>query len=207
MLNPSGTSQYLRLVGQPTLYLMPRHVGTEWEVAADMARRILPPGAGGGDEKRPPALLLPASIDQIWAIEIVFQGKLHRLERDSAGNWLVHAGQHTHSAHNDAHIADPDKARIIAAALAALDQTQIESVVARHPGDADLERYGLSRPEVIVLMYARDNSSPLIRLAIGNVSGDGFSRYAQLSGRDIIKVAAYAADNLVQLLKAVGVAS
>jgi Domain of unknown function (DUF4340) len=206
-LNPSGTSQYLRLVGQPTLYLMPRHVGTEWEVAADMARRILPPEAGSGDEKRPPALLLPASIDQIWAIEIVFQGKLHRLERDSAGNWLVHTGQHTHSANNDAHIADPDKARIIAAALAALDQTQIEAVVARHPGDADLERYGLSRPEVIVLMYARDNSSPLIRLAIGNVSGDGFSRYARLSGRDIITVAAYAADNLVQLLKAVGVAS
>jgi Domain of unknown function (DUF4340) len=208
-LNPSGTSQYLRLVGLPTVYLMPRHVGTEWEVAADMARRILPPEAGGGDEtaKRLTALLLPASIDRIWAIEIVIQGKLYRLERDGAGNWLLHTGQHAHAGSSDVHIADPDKARIIATALAALDQTQIETVVAKHPGDAELEQYGLSRPEVIALMYARDNSSPLVRLAIGNVSGDGFSRYARLAGGDIVTIAAYTATNMVQLLKAVGAGS
>jgi len=55
----------LRLVGLPTVHLMPRHVGTEWEVTADMARRILPPEADSGDEnaKGLTALLLPASID------------------------------------------------------------------------------------------------------------------------------------------------
>ena len=208
-LNPSGTSQYLRLVGQPTVYLMPRHVGTEWEVTADMARRILPPEAGSGDEnaKRLTALLLPASIDRIWAIEIVIQGKLHRLERDGAGNWLVHTGQHAQAGNTDTHIADPDKARIIATALAALDQTQIETVVAKQPSEAELERYGLSRPEVIALMYARDSSSPLVRLAIGNVSGDGFSRFARLAGGDVVTIAAYTATNMVQLLKAVGAAS
>src|SRR5437667_195227 len=65
-LNPAGTSQYLRLVGRPTVHLMPRHVGTEWEVTADMARRILPPEAGGGDGNANglTALLLPASIDR-----------------------------------------------------------------------------------------------------------------------------------------------
>jgi hypothetical protein len=208
-LNPSNTAQYLRLVGQPTVYLMPRHVGTEWEVTADLARRILPPEAGSGDEnaKRLTALLLPASIDRIWAIEIVTQGKLHRLERDSAGTWLLHTGQHAHAGNSDAHIADPDKARIIATALAALDQTQTETVVTKHPSEAELERYGLSRPAVIALMYARDSSSPLVRLAIGNVSGDGFSRYARLSGGDVVTIAAYTATNLVQLLKAVGAAS
>jgi hypothetical protein len=208
-LNPSGTSQYLRLVGQPTVYLMPRHVGTEWEVTADMARRILPPEAGSGDEnaKRLTALLLPASIDRIWAIEIVIQGKLHRLERDGAGNWLVHTGQHAHAGNTDTHIADPDKARIIATALAALDQTQIETVVAKQPSEAELERYGLSRPEVSALMYARDSASPLVRLAIGNVSGDGFSRYARLAGGDVVTIAAYTATNMVQLLKAVGAGS
>jgi Domain of unknown function (DUF4340) len=208
-LNPSGTAQYLRLVGQPTVYLMPRHVGTEWEVTADMARRILPLEAGSGDEsaKRLTALLLPASIDRIWAIEIAIQGKLYRLERDSAGNWLLHTGQHSHAGNTDTHIADPEKARIIATALAALDQTQIETVVAKHPGEAELEQYGLSRPEVIALMYARDSSSPLVRLAIGNVSGDGFSRYARLAGGDVVTIAAYTATNMVQLLKAVGAAS
>jgi hypothetical protein len=208
-LNPAGTSQYLRLVGLPTVHLMPRHVGTEWEVTADMARRILPPesSGGAGGAMRLKGLMLPASIDRIWAIEIVFRAKLHRLERDSAGNWLVHAGQHTHSSSSDAHIADPDKAHIIATALAALDQTQIEAVVARHPTDADLDRYGLSRPEVIALMYTRDSSSPLLRLEIGNMTGDGFTRYARLSGEDVVTIAAYTATNLVQLLKAVGAAS
>jgi hypothetical protein len=208
-LNPSSTAQYLRLVGRPTVYLMARHVGTEWEVTADMARRILPPEAGSGDEnaKRLTTLLLPASIDRIWAIEIVIQGKLYRLERDSAGNWLLHTGQHTHAGTSDVHTADADKARIIATALAALDQTQIETVVAKHPAEAEVEQYGLNRPEVIALMYARDGSSPLVRLAIGNVSGDGFSRYARLAGGDVVTIAAYTATNMAQLLKAVGAAS
>jgi Domain of unknown function (DUF4340) len=208
-LNPSGTAQYLRLVGQPTVYLMPRHVGTEWEVTADMARRTLPPESGSSDEnaKRLTALLLPASIDRIWAIEIVIQGKLSRLERDSAGNWLLHTGQHTHAGNTDAHVADPDKARTIATALASLDQTQIETVVAKHPDEAELEQYGLNRPEVIALMYARDSSSPLARLAIGKVSSDGFSRYARLAGGDVVTIAGYTATNMVQLLKAVGAAS
>jgi hypothetical protein len=47
-LNAASTSQYVRLVGQPTLYLMPRHVGAEWELTADMARRISPPVAESG---------------------------------------------------------------------------------------------------------------------------------------------------------------
>jgi hypothetical protein len=207
-MNPSGNAQYARLVGQPTLYLMPRHVGAEWEVTADMAKRLLPPETGGGENaKRLTALLLPASIDQIWAIEIVVEGKLHRLERDSDGNWLLHTGQHAHAGTSDVHTADPEKARIIATALAALDQTQIETVVAKNPGDAELERYGLSQPELIALMYARDSGTPLARLAIGKASGDGFSRYARLAGGDIVTIAAYTATNMVQLLKAVGAAS
>lgn len=207
-LNPAGTSQYLRVVGQPPVHLMPRHVGTEWEVTADMARRILPEKAGGDESaKRLTALLLPVSIDKLWAIEIVMQGKLHRLERDGAGNWLLHTGQHVHVDSSDAHVADPEQARIIATALGSLDQTQIETVVSKHPGEAELDRCGLSRPEVIALMYARDSSSPLVRLSIGNVSGDGFSRYAQLSGGDVVTVAAYTVSNMVQLLRTLGAAS
>lgn len=207
-LNPSGTSQYVRLIGQPTLYLMPRHVGTEWELTADIARRILPPDAGGNDgSKRRAGLLLTASVDRLWAIEIVFGGKLHRFERDRAGSWLLHIGQHTHTGDSDAHIADPTQARIIAAALAGLDHTQIEAVVSHRPSNADLDRYGLSRPALIILMYARDNSSPLARLAIGNITGDSFSRYAQLSDGDVLTIAAYKATGMVDLLKAVGAAS
>ena len=40
ILNPPGTSQYVRLLGSAKVNLMPRHVGAEWQVVTDMARRI-----------------------------------------------------------------------------------------------------------------------------------------------------------------------
>lgn len=208
-LNPAGTAQYARLVGQPTLYLLHRHVGGEWELTADMAKRLLPPEAGSDDAtNRLAGLLLPASIDQVWAVEIVFDGKLTRFERDGAGNWLLHTGQHSHTGNSNAHVADPAQARVIAAAFAGLDQTQTEGVVAHHPTDADLDRYGLSRPTLIALLYARDNPSPVARLAMGNMSDDGFGRYARLApDGDVVTIAAYKGAALTDLLKAVGAAS
>jgi hypothetical protein len=212
-LNPASTSQYVRFVGQPTLYLMPRHVGAEWELTADMAKRLSPPDAESGGEaaarvKRSAGLLLPVSIDRIWAVEIAFKGKLHRLERDSAGNWLLHLGQHTHSGNTTAHVADPGQARVIAAALAALDQTQIEGLVARHPDSSELEHSGLGRPMMIALVYQRDNSSPLARIEIGNMAEDGFGRYARIAeNADVVTIAAYEADRLIDLLKTIGAAS
>jgi hypothetical protein len=209
-LNPASTSQYVRLVGQPTLYLMPRHVGAEWELTADMAKRLSPPDAESGGEatagvKRSAGLLLPVSIDRIWAVEIAFKGKLHRLERDDAGDWLLHVGQHTHSGHTAAHVADPGQARIIATALAALDQTQIEGLVARHPDSSQLEHSGLGRPMMIALVYQRDNSSPLARIEIGNMAEDGFGRYARIAGSgDVVTIAAYEAERLIDLLKTIG---
>ena len=212
-LNPANTSQYVRLVGQPRLYLVPRHVGAEWELTADMAKRISPPAAESGGEaaagaKRLAGLLLPASIDRVWAVEIVFEGKLHRFERDAAGNWLLHVGQHTHSGDMAAHVADPARARVIASALGALDQTQIEGLVAHHPDSSQLERYGLGRPMMIALIYQRDSSSPLARIEFGNMAEDGFDRYARIAeSGDVVTIAAYEAGRLIDLLKAVGAAS
>ncbi len=209
VLNPAGTAQYLRIVGQPTLYMMPRHVGSEWELTADMSKRLLPSETESSADgtQRLANLLLPASIDRIWAVEIVFEGKLHRFERDSAGNWLLHTGQHTHSGNSDIHVADPAQASLIAAALVGLDRTQVETVAARDPTATDLDRYGLSRPGLIALMYARDNPTPVARLAFGNMSGDGFGRYARLADGDVVTIAAFKAAALTDLLKAVGAAS
>lgn len=210
-LNPSRTSQYVRLLGQPTLYLLPRYVGAEWQVAADMAKRLLPPTAGSPagaptSAARFSRMFLPTSIDQVWAVEIVYGGALHRFERDSSGNWFLHVGEHSHAG-SSGHVADPAKAPIIAAALQAFDQTQIETLVARHSSGADVDRYGLSRPTVIALLYARDSSSPLARIEIGSMAEDGFSRYARLSkDGDVVRIAAYEADRLIGLLKAVGAA-
>ena len=86
VLNPVGTSQYVRVGGSPTVYLMPRHVGSEWQVAGDMARRLRAQAESAVVAHRGPSLLLPVSMAQIWAVEIVTAGKLTRFERDSAGN-------------------------------------------------------------------------------------------------------------------------
>ena len=212
-LNPANTSQYVRLVGQSRLYLMPRHVGAEWQLTADIAKRILPPDTEGKSEamagaKRSTGLLLPASINQTWVIEIVFQGKLNRFERDGAGNWFSHVGQHTHSGNSNAHVADPVQAKVIATALAAFEQTQVETVVGRHADPGQLEQYGLALPKLIALFYPRDSSSPVARIEIGNMAADGFGRYARVAeSGDVVTIAAYEAARLVELLKAVGVAS
>jgi hypothetical protein len=210
-LNPSRTSQYVRLLGQPTLYLLSRYVGAEWQVAADMAKRLLPPTVSSPTgaptyATRFSNLFLPTSIDQVWAVEIVYGGALHRFERDSSGSWFLHVGEHSHVG-SSGHVADPAQASIIAAALEAFEQTQIETLVARHSSGVDIDRYGLNRPTVIALLYARDGSSPLARIEIGSVAEDGFARYARLSRNgDVVQIAAYAAERLIGLLKAVGAA-
>jgi hypothetical protein len=207
-LSPAGTSQYVRLLGRPTVYLLPRHVGEEWQVAADMAKRLSTPDAGAASQgTRSPGLLLPTSMDQVWAVETVFGGQLHRFERDDAGKWFLHVGQHTHVG-GQRHVADPAQAVIIANALEAFGNTQIESVIARHPGPGDLDRYGLSRPAIVAMLYARDTSAPLVRIEIGDKSDDGFSRGARLApDGDLVNIADYEAERLIGLLRAVGAAS
>lgn len=210
-LNPTSTSQYARIVGQSKLYLMPRHVGAEWQLTADIAKRALP--VDDDDEATSAArhsakLLLPVSLEQIWAIEVAFEGKLHRLERDGNGNWFLHVGQHTHTGNSPGHVADPTQARIIANALEAFDQTQIESLVVRHAGPEQIEQYGLSRPIIIALVYARDASSPLARIEIGNLAADAFGEYVRLAATgDVVTIAAYESARLIELLKAIGAVS
>lgn len=81
-------------------------------------------------------------------------------------------------------------------ALAALDQTQIEGLVVLHPDSSQLEQYGLM---LIALMA---------RIDIGNMAEDGFGRYARIAeSGDVVTIAAYEADRLIDLLKTVGAAS
>jgi hypothetical protein len=209
-LTPAETSQYVRLVGRPTLYLLPRHVGAEWRLTADLAQRAHAAAGIAHDGAAPAsgrsaALLLPASIAQVWAVEIVAAGKLHRFERDRSGSWFLHVGQHSHGNGAPEHVADPAKAPIIAAAFAAFDETQIESVAAHRPSRGELDRFGLGRPPLIALLYPRDSSTPLARVEIGDMAADGFGRYAALApGGDVVTIAAYEPQRLIELLGAVG---
>ena len=204
-LNPAQTSHYTRVVGRSAIYLMPRHVAAEWQLAADMARRHAPIDAGPG-ERLPAstALLLPVSLAQIWAVEIVATGNLQRFERDRAGDWFHHIGEHVHLSSADAHIADPQQGRVIAGELAAFERTPIEGAVAAADNSDVLARTGLAHPSLIVLLYARDNSQAVTRIELGEPAGDGFHRYARArDGGTIVTIPSYAAAHLTALLRLV----
>jgi Domain of unknown function (DUF4340) len=203
--NPARTSHYVRLGGTPTVYLMPRHVTEEWHLLFDMAWRQQGK-AGSATASRSADLLLPVSMAQVWAIEIVAGGKLTRFERDPRGAWFKHTGQHTHAAGTDAHVADPVMAPIIDAAFSGFDAAVAETRVA--PGDAaHLAQYGLALPTQIVLFYARDSSTPLVRLEFG-APADRLDRYARLAPDGaVITVAEFEPRRLSDLLKVVGAGS
>jgi hypothetical protein len=203
--NPAGTSHYVRLGGAPTVYLMPRHVTEEWRLVFDMTRR-LQGKAGSTAASRSADLLLPVSMAQVWAIEIVAGGKLTRFERDVAGAWFKHVGQHTHMAGSDGHVADPAQATLIDAAFRGFDAAVAEARVA--PADAPrLAQYGLALPTLIVLFYPRDSSTPLTRLEFG-APADRLDRYASLAPDGaVVTVAEFEPRRLTELLKAVGAGS
>jgi len=203
LLNPAGTSQYVRLAGAPTVFLMPRHVGIEWQIVSDIAHR-LPGRASSAGTDRGAGLLLPVSIAQVWAIEIVAAGKLTRFERDGAGDWFRHVGQHSHAGSADTHLADPAQARIIREAFEAFDASAIERHITKKAEESELTKFGLALPPLIVLFYARDSSTPLTRLEFG-VPADSFNRYARLGqDGDVVTVAEFEVRRLTELLKAVG---
>jgi hypothetical protein len=206
VLNPAGVAQYVRLAGAGTVYLMPRHVGTEWQLAGDMVRRLQGQAEHTATSSGA-SLLLPMSMAQVWAVEIVYAGKLTRFERDAAGSWFRHTGQHSHASAVNAHVADPAQAQLIGAALDAFDQTTVETRAAPAPAEAELTRFGLALPPIIVLLYSRDSSTPLARLELGTAA-DGFDRYARLAPKgDVVTIAEFEVNRLTALLKAVGAAS
>ena len=204
-LNPASTAHYARLSGRPTVYLLPRHVGQEWRVTFDMARRLHTPREQNMPD-RGKDLLLPVSMAQVWAVEIVFAGKLTRFERDPAGNWFRHVGQHSHAAGALAHVADPAQARMIDAALGAFDAATAEKRI----GSAEpsgLARFGFDRPTLIALFYPRDSSTPLARLEFG-APADSLDRYGRLAPDGaVITVAEFEIKRLTELLRAVGAGS
>src|SRR5262249_49353120 len=150
---PARNAQYVRIAGRPELYLLPRDVGAEWDLARDMAGRS--------------GRLLPVSIAQIWAMEIASRGMLNRFERDPDGLWFHHVGQHVHTPGGFVHHADPKLARLIEAELAGLDGLPIARTVARRPDEGELDSFGLEHPATILLLYSRDSAGPVARIEFG----------------------------------------
>ena len=63
---------------------------------------------------------------------------------------------------------------------------------------------GLALPPIIMLLYARDSSTPLARLELGTAA-ENFGRYARLAPNgDVVTIAEFEVQRLTDLLKAVG---
>jgi hypothetical protein len=206
---PGQNAQYVRVIGQPELYLMPRYVGVEWELAVDMAQRLAVGSSDTNATQRPSILLLPMSMSTISTIDILENGALTRFERDPEGDWFHHVGQHTHASPGaPVHKADPQLAPLLATEFAALERTSIEAVVTQHPDPDTLGEFGLEHPSSIVLLYTRDSSRAVARVEFGKPTPDGLERYARVQETDnVVMIPTYAAAHVEKLLQLAGVRS
>jgi len=192
---PAQNAQYVSIIGRPELYLLPRDVGEEWQLARDMG-------------ERDPNLLLPVSIVRIWAIEIVSRGTLYRFERDPAGFWFHHVGLHVHAPGGFVHHADSALAPLIASELAVLERVPVVRIVTRHPNATALAGIGLEHPSTILLLYSRDTAGPVARIELGNAAADGLGRYARIQQSDtLVIVPDDAVQHLATLLQLAGTPS
>lgn len=204
---PAENSQFVHLLGQPTITLLSRYVGVEWQMALELAERAVPAG-GASSETRPKLLFLPLSFATIWAVEIFRDGELTRFERDPAGDWFHHIPGHVHTPGGLVHKADPKLAPLLATEFASLEGASVEAVLAKHPDKETISVDGLEHPSCIMMMYARDSLGAVARIEFGKPTPDGFGRYARIRETDLlVSVPSYVAAHLDRLLQLAGVRS
>lgn len=189
-----------------------RRVLVVWLVLAVLAAGIafveyrnrsqLPEGAAetihGAEGSR---MLLPVPNAQLNAIEIGHAGTLHRFERDGTGVWFYH-GVHADAQAAHAHQTDPAQAQTIDKAFAALGRTRMERQLKL---DVQPGAYGLTSPQMIIIVYAKGNPLPMAQFAVGDVAPDRLSRYVlPVGGNYVVTIANYQIDNLLNLIQAVG---
>ncbi len=142
--------------------------------------------------------LLPVAIDDIGGVEIMVKGTMHRFERDGTGNWFYH-GMHDVAQAGHEHRADPRQAEAIATAMTAFGRMQREQRIPLKDGS---DEYGVTRPDIFIMVYRPGSSAPLARFAIGSVSPDGYSRYLlPVGGSDIVTVPEFHIKNLIGLIE------
>ncbi|MCW5619638.1 MAG: hypothetical protein KIS79_00825 [Burkholderiales bacterium] len=169
---------------------------------------LLDSGEGGdgdphGREMADDRRLLPAPIDELGAVEVAFEGNLHRFERDSTGLWFYH-GVHAAADPEHGHATDPALAERIDKALIGFGRTRIER---RIPLAEGAQKFGVTTPQMIVLVYLQGQLQPLAQYAVGDQAPDSFSRYVlRMGGSEIVTIANFHIDNLKDLIQAASAA-
>jgi hypothetical protein len=155
--------------------------------------------SAGSQPVRDPRLLLPVSIDEIGALEVMYQGTVHRFERDDKGAWFYH-GMHAPAQGAHAHQTDPAAAARIEKALAGFGRARMERFFPLQDGGKEL---GVAAPQMVILAYRGKNPTPLIQIAVGDIAPDKLSRYVLPVGKaEVVSIANYQIDNLTSLIDA-----
>ncbi len=153
--------------------------------------------AGPKDEK----WLFPIPLEEVGALEVMRKGQLHRFEKDDAGTWFYHGQQDGPNASEHAHRADPLAANTIVKAIAMFSRTRKEQPIPLEPGK---DEYGVSRPDILVMIYRGKKTDPVGRFAIGTVSPDGYSRYIlSVGASEAVTIPEYQITNLMAMIDAV----
>ena len=143
--------------------------------------------------------LLPAPIEEIGVVEIMIKGTMYRFERATNGKWFYH-GIHDASQPGHEHSIDAAQSDTIANALTGFGRMQREQQVPLKGGD---DEYGVSRPDIFIIVYRSGNEAPLARYAAGSVTPDGYSRYLLPVGEaSIVTVPEFHITNLLNLIEA-----
>jgi len=149
------------------------------------------------DDEAPAEALIPQPLADWRSVELLWQGRRQRFERDAAGQWFRHdtvAGE----AAGHGHTTDPAAAARLADALATFSRARIERSLPR--GDARLASYGLDNPPLLVLVQG-DGGRLLQTLALGDLAPDGLSRYAHLpQANRVVTLPDYQARGLLGLV-------
>lgn len=152
------------------------------------------------DTGRDERLLLPVAIEELGAIEVAHNGTLHRFERDATGAWFYH-GIHSGTEQQHAHNADPATAARIEKAFAGLGRARMER---QFPLNVQADEFGVTRPEMFIMVYRPKELQPLSRYAVGTVAPDKVSRYVLPVGSTwVVTIADFQIDNLLSLIQTV----
>ncbi len=162
-------------------------------------RALFGPSDPGGEQPSRDRMLLPVPLEQIAVIEIAQGGTLYRFERDAAGSWFYHAhGVDPGTQGPHGHQADPAQAQLIAKRLGGFGRTHMERDLAFEPS---ADPYGVTRPEMLILIYRTDDPKPLGQYAVGDIAPDTLSRYVlALGSPSVVTIANYQIDNLRGLI-------
>ena len=116
---------------------------------------------------------------------------------DSHGH--SHASEEAHSSGDAHHDHADDLSEKLEQTFLALSRARIERQL---ESNLNLGQYGVMKPPMVINVYGADVLRPEVRLAVGDVAPDTYSRYIMAIGSfAIVTIPDYQIENLVSMLK------